>query len=305
MLNLENLNSNASVSQDVEKFIVGKAGFLSEVWRKTPVYLVDAPLLDAIYPPEKRPVLYEECLRKRIKGPDPVDERKPEAEDAANNDYGTKKFWNRLEECWTEERRSPLVACYKQELTFKERQLIKSMSGRAISDHPSVFVSADRILSWSESLAVLPAKGLKCFKVMLAWIVCHELAHAYMKTPVTRYGTVWGRINEESLANAIAYSRFSSPGDRGIVTRAIAQQPLEYRAYVYWIEYSKNTIRTYAGAWKDPNSIGLDELLEWQTQYFWYWRRVPHELRLRIERFRHDPEIFWQEVAGRILIDML
>ena len=48
--------------------------------------------------------------------------------------------------------------------------------------------------------------------------------------------TWWRNVIEESFANAMSYSRFDSPEEKGSIIQCIQNQPVEYRGYSLFIE---------------------------------------------------------------------
>lgn len=91
--------------------------------------------------------------------------------------------------------------------------------------NPTIALCPERIESWARGVGAP-------LDLATHTVYYHELGHALMDTgPHHPYDTTWGRVTEEALANWIAAQAFRDPGEKDWVTKLMAHQPLEYRAY--------------------------------------------------------------------------
>jgi hypothetical protein len=92
---------------------------------------------------------------------------------------------------------------------------------------PAIFLCCERIVDWASRVGV-------SHHLVMDKVYYHELGHGVMDTlpdgAPNPYFETWGRIVEESLANAIAYRCFSGTEARW-VQRLIQDQPAEYLGY--------------------------------------------------------------------------
>jgi hypothetical protein len=92
---------------------------------------------------------------------------------------------------------------------------------------PAIFLCCERIVDWASRVGV-------SHHLVMDKVYYHELGHGVMDTlpdgAPNPYFETWGRIVEESLANAIAYRCFK--GKEALwVQRLIQDQPAEYLGY--------------------------------------------------------------------------
>lgn len=218
-----NLNSNVNISFSSE--ITSRLGFLFQVARKTPVYLVDEDLMDKIYPPHKKIVIDEVKIKRNI---EEYENKESEGEDDG--------FLGRILERSTKEINDEVIKKQKVFIAIGvyvhqlDKMILAEIEklGKSIDvNFPAVFICPERIKSW--------AKKLKISQTLLsAKVLYHELGHAYIHNP-NRTGLAH-KIIEESYCNAIAFSRFSDPDDIEAVMKAISEQPFEYRGYTYFTD---------------------------------------------------------------------
>jgi len=70
--------------------------------------------------------------------------------------------------------------------------------------------------------------------LVIAQTTLHETIHGYLRTPQTRYDTAWGKILEESLCNSLSVRNFTDRESTSSLNDLLADEPLEYRSYIYW-----------------------------------------------------------------------
>jgi hypothetical protein len=120
-------------------------------------------------------------------------------------------------------------------------------------------------------------------------------------------GEFWARVVEESLANALAWGRFN-PTERWLVNRVISGQPVEYRGYTFWQEFSGVAVREIARSWSafEAHPPLLDVLFARMAALRRARDRARATDRLAEAYLDEDhPERFWGEVALRVLEDAL
>jgi len=259
MLSITNLDSTQTINYNEDK-IIALSGILSVKMKKVPVYLVNEQTMDRLYPPQKRILLDEECL---------------------------KEFLNRREEGINEENLEEVFDKCSRET--KSKAIAVGLYMRNIPDwlynqfndlkEPAIFICPERCISWGNSLNI-PA-GFVFTKVLF-----HEYAHAYLD--VNRgsdyYNTSWGKIIEESLANYIAYSRFKSNKDKANVIKLISDQPLEYRGSLVLTEDHKLM----------PFCIPFWKIRDWD------WRYIVENWRYIVEKIRERDWWYWRDLADEL-----
>lgn len=106
----------------------------------------------------------------------------------------------------------------------------------------AIFVCPERVDEWSKKIGItFINSGIKqdIFGTLFQKVAIHELAHAFMDRGQNKWNEYLNnpcyRIVEESLANAVLYTHFN-PVESVTVSKAISEQPLEYRGYVYWLD---------------------------------------------------------------------
>lgn len=300
-----NINSTIGVSTEHEKYAISKIGYLSEVWNRTPVYLVNKKLMDFIFPPEKLKFIDEKCVQRLLKN------RSEDLEDY----NGLKRFNIKekqhirfLKECERHielEKEIVAVGVFKPNISNIEIMEVEQISGFKIQNRPSIFICPERVENWAKrvySKVPYKTKIHFLFKLIYTKVLIHELAHAYMHNEnySDKYNSKpFGKIIEESLANAIAVNRLKRYEERSILNTIISSQPLEYRGYVFWIEFEGYQIKEFARAWK-----------EYKPRFnpLMFHRRVKDiyfsEL-FDMIYFKNDANLFWSKVADLILRDLI
>lgn len=275
---MKSLNINSKLVPGNESFAVGHLDFLTSVWETTPIFLVDPPLMDFLYPPEKM-IDYDYEMLKRELGPRKDDEalgderrdipperpaERPDSEIGEEIDREMDRIGNILNEARRIELSSSssfvAIGVYERNVSPETQNHILATSGKEIEDRPTIFICPERICEWAEKLEMAKEKqnrkGESGFDILFACVYLHELSHRYTDISHGRYSTWWGRFIEESFANAVAFSLI--PDDkaswrRALLKEAMSRQPLPYRGYSYWLyQYSGLLINTgKKGAYKD------------------------------------------------------
>ncbi|MCL6535866.1 MAG: hypothetical protein K6U77_07310 [Armatimonadetes bacterium] len=216
-----------------------------------PVFLVNPNQMDMLYPPEyrraldperTRKLLQEEALREAQKREREQEtgewrERREEEPDffdrlqrSEEDQIGWSKYsevipvglYLHLERCNQNFRSGVLkqgdenVRTAEAENTFLNHQA------------PAILLCCERIVDWANRLGI-------SHHLVMDKVYYHELGHAIMDTlpdgAPNPYLKSWGRIVEESLANAIAYRCFKGKEAR-LVQRIMREQPAEYLPYL-------------------------------------------------------------------------
>jgi len=148
MLTIKNLDSTKTKKIKYKKQkILALSGVLAEVIRKVPVYLVNPDTMDKLYPPEKRLLLDEECIKEIFSS-----ERWHEGEDE-----------DLLERCLRKSRKMIAVGLYMREVPDEFGEL----------DEPAVFICPERCISWGDKTGVP-------HEFVFTKVLFHEFAHAYL-----------------------------------------------------------------------------------------------------------------------------
>ena len=228
-----NLGSPAGTQMDFDR---------SELWNRMdtemgrkavsiPVFLVNEEQMDTLRPPEFCKALDPECVRGLLK------ER-----------IDTDSLFALLRRCegeegWAKYKKVVTVGLYlnlkrsshyddsfkKSVLNLGDSSVLTPQAADAFLQHyePAIFLCCERIMDWANSVGV-------SHHLVMDKVYYHELGHAIMDTlPIgapNPYQEIWGRIVEESLANAIAYRCFNGKEARW-VERLIQTQPAEYLGY--------------------------------------------------------------------------
>jgi len=201
----------------------------AEMGRKAisiPVFLVNEKQIDTLYPPRSRRALDPECVRELLQ----------EISKEREIDF----IFERLKRCeekgWEKYEKVVAVGLYinpkskgKLVLGLGDSSVLTHQAYDAFLQHdgPAIFLCCERIMDWANSLGV-------SHHLVMDKVYYHELGHAIMDTlPMDApdpYLEQWGRIVEESLANAIAYRCFKGKEARW-VQKLIQTQPAEYLGY--------------------------------------------------------------------------
>jgi len=244
-----NLGSPAGTQMDFDR---------SELWNRMdtemgrkavsiPVFLVNEEQMDTLRPPEFCKALDPECVRgllqerRRL-----LQERRrllQERSEVREPDFLFERLRRCEEEGWAKYKKVVAVGLYlnlersshyddsfkKSVLNLGDSSVLTPQAEDAFLQHyePAIFLCCERIMNWANSVGV-------SHHLVMDKVYYHELGHAIMDTlPIgapNPYKEIWGRIVEESLANAIAYRCFNGKEARW-VQRLIQTQPAEYLGY--------------------------------------------------------------------------
>lgn len=239
-----------------------------------PVFLVNPNQMDMLYPreyrraldPERiRPLLHKEVEREAQK-------RERESERRREPQEEEPDFFDRLkryeEEGWLKYSRVVAVGLYlrmgqrnqqfqDQVLQLGDPNVRTAEAENAFLNHqaPAIFLCCERIVDWANDLGIP-------HHLVMDKVYYHELGHAIMDTlpddAPNPYLESWGRVVEESLANAIAYRCFE--GKEALwVQRLIQDQPAEYLGYA--------SACHFAVIW-----LNLEFLRDWGYYRYWWYR---------------------------------
>jgi hypothetical protein len=268
-----NLGSPAGAQMDFER---------DELWSRMdaemgkkavslPVFLVNPNQMDMLYPREYRRALDPERIRPLLQ---------EEVEREARNRYREREpeeeepdFFDRLQRSeedqigWSKYSEVILVGLYlhleRCDQNFRSGVLRQGDSNaqtaeaeNAFLNHqaPAIFLCCERIVDWASRVGV-------SHHLVMDKVYYHELGHGVMDTlpdgAPNPYFETWGRIVEESLANAIAYRCFK--GKEALwVQRLIQDQPAEYLGYA--------SACHFAVIW-----LNLESLRDWGYRLGWFW----------------------------------
>lgn len=306
-----NLNSSIMISDDTEIFAMGRLGFLGELWHRLPVYLVNEELMDYLYPPHKRLGLDEECLKSLIR------------DNNHNNHNGNfydeeaiirdnQRFWNLASECCRELKDLMIdVGLYCRSLGLDQLSIIKQQSGIVLNPSAAIFICPERVGKWTDYVLMgFPKyKGSTIFNIIYSKVLFHELTHGFMDSHYKIKIKGCSKLLEESMCNAIAYSRFSIR-ERAIMAYAANSQPLEYRAYIHWVEFRNISLREMAKAWRD-NDV-RHHIRNYIIGFDYYNDRFKPEsdfidrfLRYEVSMLERYPELYWKIVGRRIIEEVI
>jgi hypothetical protein len=247
-----NLGSPAGAQMDFER---------DELWSRMdaemgkkavslPVFLVNPNQMDMLYPREYRRALDPEQIRKLLQEEALREAQKREREQETGEWRERREeepdFFDRLQRSeedqigWSKYSEVILVGLYlhleRCDQNFRSGVLRQGDSNaqtaeaeNAFLNHqaPAIFLCCERIVDWASRVGV-------SHHLVMDKVYYHELGHGVMDTlpdgAPNPYFETWGRIVEESLANAIAYRCFK--GKEALwVQRLIQDQPAEYLGY--------------------------------------------------------------------------
>ena len=268
-----NLGSPAGAQMDFER---------NELWSRMdaemgkkavslPVFLVNPNQMDMLYPREYRRALDPEQIRKLLQEEALREAQKREREQETGEWRERREeepdFFDRLQRSeedqigWSKYSEVILVGLYlhleRCDQNFRSGVLRQGDSNaqtaeaeNAFLNHqaPAIFLCCERIVDWASRVGV-------SHHLVMDKVYYHELGHGVMDTlpdgAPDPYHEIWGRIIEESLANAIAYRCFK--GKEALwVQRLIQDQPAEYLGYA--------SACHFAVIWLNLN-IGVSSLL--------------------------------------------
>ena len=236
-----NLNSKEGLEKGFGVSFFANLGFLESVFEEDKVFLVNEETMDKIYPPRKRLSLDKECLKEMLM---PFKERRFDYEEQIRF---TDEFMDRLERCKRETKSVVAVGVFVPDLSEDLARKLNLNDTREL-----IFICPERLNSWAMKVRKNFSGVSDAFvkKVMTSKILFHELAHKYMYNPsdANRHNTSWKNLIEESLANAIAFKLLSgSLRSKAVVSKAILEQPFEYRQYHWWLDYRKSDFVGFFG----------------------------------------------------------
>jgi hypothetical protein len=266
-----NLGSPAGAQMDFER---------DELWSRMdaemgkkavslPVFLVNPNQMDMLYPREYRRALDPEQIRKLLQEEALREAQKRYRERESEEEEPD--FFDRLQRSeadtrgWTKYSKVVTVGLYFR-LQQYNQQFRDSVLGKgdpslrtaeaenAFLNHqaPAIFLCCERIVDWASRVGV-------SHHLVMDKVYYHELGHGVMDTlpdgAPNPYFETWGRIVEESLANAIAYRCFK--GKEALwVQRLIQDQPAEYLGYasachfaVIWLNWESLRYWDYRRGW--------------------------------------------------------
>jgi hypothetical protein len=307
----KNVDSGVEVPANIWDEVVGRLKYLATAYTNVPIYLVNPSTMDKIKPPETG---YDpECVkrsmekvsdviardwaeREKIRGPE--DSRRRHAETI-------ERAWEMLSEC--KGMTYPTVGVYTED-AHKIREHTGENESRAI------FICPERIYNSNHSKP----------DIVFQFVVLHELAHAYHGM-CKYYSKDWGKVIEESLANAVAYVNFEKT-EKNAILEHISQQPCEYKGYTFWDPDSEpNAIRFWFRLWRSsvPSAFTISDYHDFLHRFFHDYHEIIWDIyRIRLmymhgllHKFIHEflqelihefirnknPELFYKFLAVEIL----
>ena len=298
-----NLGSPAGAQMDFERNELWSR-MDAEMGKKAvslPVFLVNPNQMDMLYPREYRRALDPEQIRKLLQEEARREaqkrdreqetgewrERREEEPDFFERREEEPDFFDRLQRSeedqigWSKYSEVILVGLYlhleRCDQNFRSGVLRQGDSNaqtaeaeNAFLNHqaPAIFLCCERIVDWASRVGV-------SHHLVMDKVYYHELGHGVMDTlpdgAPNPYFETWGRIVEESLANAIAYRCFK--GKEALwVQRLIQDQPAEYLGYA--------SACHFAVIW-----LNLESLRDWGRLGWLWWYDLENALR-NLERGR-------------------
>ncbi len=217
IIRIKNINSSVDISFCSDD-VIKRLDSLTILASKIPVYLVNEETMDELYPPTKRISLSEECLQRFFNDLEyPLGEEEIE------------RFEKFIKECRREvvEKTFVAVGVYsKYHPPYIDDIPVKS---------PAIFICPERCVRWGKELDITPS-------FVFEKVYFHELAHAYMdEGKFTYYDEWWGRVIEESLANAMVIKKFPDTHIEKIF-RIILSQPVEYKGSIFLADLSEQLV---------------------------------------------------------------
>ncbi|SFV33478.1 hypothetical protein [Thermoflavifilum thermophilum] len=237
-----NINSRVTVPDNIWNKIYGRLTYLTPTYERVPIYLVDEQTMDRISPPKR--CLNDECLASSLRRIDELLEEKSERlQEMRRSETETPRWVTAIDEILSECLTSKMVhlGVYlhdsqpQPDLAAELTKLIENAEYKheLLSQHPDfpkgevIFICPERIYEHDNP------------ELLFQKVVIHELAHAFVAGDrQTDYQKLYGRVIEESLANAVALSHFREK-ETPPLKAFIAKQPPEYRGCYYWM-FSEN-----------------------------------------------------------------
>ena len=313
-----NLGSPAGAQMDFER---------DELWSRMdaemgkkavslPVFLVNPNQMDMLYPREYRRALDPEQIRKLLQEEALREAQKREREQETGEWRERREeepdFFDRLQRSeedqigWSKYSEVILVGLYlhleRCDQNFRSGVLRQGDSNaqtaeaeNAFLNHqaPAIFLCCERIVDWASRLGI-------SHHLVMDKVYYHELGHAIMDTlpdgAPNPYLESWGRIVEESLANAVAFRCFR--GREALwVQRLIQDQPAEYRGYA-----AANQILVSLLSVEFLKFV-RDWYYEWYYEYDLFWgRRIGHAIEDALRRLERGE---WRPESARAFIEFL
>ncbi|QOR76291.1 MAG: hypothetical protein IMW88_01585 [Thermoflavifilum sp.] len=276
-----NLNSDTDAPKYIWNKIYGRLTYLTPAYERVPIYLVDEATMDRIHPPERS--LSMDVLKERLPGI--MGRLEEEAERMREEELP--RWASIIEEglnaCFTSQMSAlgayfhdfqpqPELAHDLTNILEERTKYDKALKEQIRAQHPR--------LPAGEVIFICPERIYRHEKPELLFqkVVIHELAHAYVGGERNEdYRRGYGRVIEESLANAVALSHFRRK-ETPALKAFIATQPPEYRGCYFWID-----------------NLSTNEHL-FMRYHLEHWRNRPVNLLLAKHVFRHpifrDPDEF-------------
>lgn len=301
---IKNIDSKRNCSPSLINYLYGHLEHLASIFKRTPVYLVNEKTIDKIYPPEKRLDFNENCIREKDQETVIIKQNKQEVEPGHDMPYSEinqelKAFEDTLEQCRTE----------VNSLTIALGVYLKEPAKIDVPFKPSVFICPERI---EKNIQCIIKKGIypnenkeTLYNTLFTAVVLHELTHALFATADDVYNTSWGKIIEETLCNASAFSTFNQTEEKGFLRRFHEAQPVSYKGYTYWLNNKRDLEKAmeFWASFIDP-VYGLSEEIfdffskqnhdiyqECVHELWWEFRRLNDRLAHLMEDFQGDVSI--------------
>jgi len=215
----KNVDSGVKLPANIWDKVGGRLTYLATAYTNVPIYIVNPDTMDKIKPPKTG---YDpECVKRSMEKVSDVINRDLEEREKIRGpeDYWRRhaetieRAWEMLSEC--KGITYSMVGVYTED-AHKIREHTSENESRAI------FICPERIYKPKHPKP----------DIVFQFVVIHELAHAYQGM-CKYYSKEWGKVIEESLANAVAYSHFEKK-EKNVILEHISQQPCEYKGYTFW-----------------------------------------------------------------------
>jgi len=234
----KNVDSGVKVPANIWDKVGGRLTYLATAYTNVPIYLVNPDTMDKIKPPETG---YDpECVKRSMeKVSDVINRDLEEREKIRGPEDYRRRHAETIERAW--------------EMLSECRGITYSMVGVYTEDSPTIrehtsenesraiFICPERIYNSNHSKP----------DIVFQFVVLHELAHGYQGM-CKYYSKDWGKVIEESLANAVAYSHFEEK-EKNAILEHISQQPCEYKGYTFWHPDSepRNFLQHWLDFWRE------------------------------------------------------
>lgn len=252
--------------------------FLQSYMRSVPIFLVGEDTIDALYHTD-RTGINPHCLKDKLLNDTKIF-------------HQSDILWRFIAESDCCSYKLSPLGLYVYKLSEAEQQdLINKVSPKEEKKReemapflkgPAIFLCPDRIFKDSSN-------GDE--ELIFEAVLIHELVHAYKPDFFWSrdfYQQEWGRLIEESLANAISLLHFR-PEEQKPLEDFMKRQPLEYAAYDYWLAegYLVNTYVSQEApaileAWREISRVSLSSIVR-------EWRRVAEKVHRSIRQMSPNP----------------